>query len=43
MSYIFKGENILEFLKEFIDDDKCMKVIANQKWNSGYKCVARLA
>lgn len=38
MDYIFKGENILEFIKSFPDDDACRQVIASQKWDSGYKC-----
>lgn len=28
------------FLKEFIDDNKCMQVNANQKWRVGFKCVS---
>lgn len=39
MSYIFRGENILDFLIEFPNDDKCSETIAAQKWLSGYKCV----
>ena len=38
MNYIFKGENILEFIKEFPTDDKCRELIAAQKWSMGYKC-----
>ena len=39
MSYIFRGESILAFIKEFADDDKCSKVVATQKWLKGYKCI----
>lgn len=38
MNYIFKGENILEFIKEFPTDDKCRELIAAQKWSMDYKC-----
>jgi len=38
MGKIFKGENILEFIKTFSEDDKCKEAIANQKWEKGYVC-----
>jgi transposase-like protein len=38
MKYIFKGENILEFIKEFPSDDKCRELIAAQKWSKSYEC-----
>jgi hypothetical protein len=38
MENIFKGENILEFIKTFPTDDKCREVIAAQKWSNGYSC-----
>lgn len=40
MSYIFSGESILAFIKEFADDDKCSNAVATQKWIKGYKCIA---
>ena len=38
MEKIFTGENILEFVKTFSDDQTCREFIANQKWKDGYKC-----
>lgn len=38
MENIFKGENILAFIKQFPDDETCRAFIANQKWKDGYKC-----
>ena len=38
MAKIFSGENILEFVKTFPDDQTCRKFIANQKWKDAYKC-----
>ena len=38
MEAIFRGENILEFIKSFPDDNKCREVIANEKWKNGYEC-----
>jgi ISXO2-like transposase domain/Transposase zinc-ribbon domain len=38
MKNIFAGENILEFIKVFPDDQKCREFISNQKWKDGYKC-----
>ena len=38
MEYIFRGENILEFVSAFPNDDICREKIANEKWKDGYKC-----
>lgn len=38
MESIFQGENILEFIKTFPDDQSCREFIANEKWKNGYKC-----
>ena len=38
MEKIFKGENVLEFVQTFSDDQICREFIANQKWQNGYKC-----
>jgi len=38
MENIFKGENILEFIKTFLDADKCKQVIAAEKWKDGFTC-----
>lgn len=38
MEAIFKGENILEFIKSFPDDNTCREAIANEKWKNGYEC-----
>ena len=38
LSYIFRGENILDFINEFPNDEKSSEIIANQKWLLGYKC-----
>lgn len=37
MEAIFRGENVLEFIKVFPDYNKCREVIANEKWKYGYK------
>ena len=36
MESIFQGENILEFIKMFPDDQSCLEFIANEKWKDGY-------
>jgi len=38
MDYIFKGENILEFIKQFPDDSTCLETLSNLKWSNGFKC-----
>ncbi|WP_158728025.1 MULTISPECIES: IS1595 family transposase [unclassified Flavobacterium] len=38
MESIFQGENILEFIKTFPDDQSCREFIANEKWKDGYRC-----
>lgn len=38
MEKIFTGQNILEFINHFHDDDICRKYIADYKWSEGYKC-----
>ena len=38
MDYIFKGENILDFIKQFPDDSKCLEVLSTLKWSNGFKC-----
>lgn len=38
MAKIFEGENILEFINRFPDDETCRAFIANEKWKNGYKC-----
>jgi hypothetical protein len=38
MESLFQGENILEFIKTFPDDQSCCEFIANEKWKDGYKC-----
>jgi hypothetical protein len=38
MEKIFRGENILEFINQFPNDETCREFIANQKWKDGYKC-----
>jgi len=35
---IFKGENILDFAKEFPDDASCKAYLAQEKWLSGFIC-----
>lgn len=35
---IFKGENILDFAKEFPDDDSCKAYLAQEKWCNGFIC-----
>jgi len=35
---IFKGQNIIEFGKQFKDDKTCLAYIAEIKWAEGYKC-----
>lgn len=38
MEIIFNGEEVLEFIKIFPDDESCREFIANEKWKDGYKC-----
>lgn len=35
---VFKGENILNFAKEFPDDDCCKAYLAQMKWGDGFTC-----
>ena len=39
MNYIFKGENILEFMQAFPDDNSCIETLSSLKWSSGFKCI----
>ena len=34
----FKGKNILNFVKELPNDDKCKAYLAKYKWQDGFKC-----
>ena len=34
----FKGKNILNFVKELPDDDKCKSYLSKYKWQDGFKC-----
>lgn len=34
----FKGKNILNFIKELPDDDKCKAYLSKYKWQDGFKC-----
>lgn len=38
MEHIFKGENILEFIKQYPDDESCLSVLSEIKWSNGFKC-----
>ena len=38
MNYIFKGENILDFIKQFPDDTSCLETLSKLKWANGFKC-----
>lgn len=38
MEITLNGENVLDFVKIFPDDDSCREFIANEKWKDGYKC-----
>jgi len=38
MEYIFKGENILDFIKQYPDDSSCLSVLSDIKWSNGFKC-----
>ena len=33
-----KGKNILNFLKELPNDNKCKEYLATYKWQDGFKC-----
>ena len=34
----FKGENILHFVKELLDDAACKAYLARLKWHDGFTC-----
>lgn len=34
----FEGKNILNFVKELPNDDKCKEYLAKYKWQDGFKC-----
>jgi transposase-like protein/predicted RNA-binding Zn-ribbon protein involved in translation (DUF1610 family) len=36
---VFKGQNILNFVKELPDDDACKAYLAKIKWKDGFKCM----
>lgn len=36
---VFKGQNILNFIKELPDDDACKAYLAKIKWQDGFKCM----
>jgi hypothetical protein len=38
MENLFTGENILDFVKLYPDDDSCLKALANVKWANGFIC-----
>jgi hypothetical protein len=38
MESLFKGENLLEFVKFYPDNAACELAIANEKWKDGYVC-----
>lgn len=38
MEYIFKGENILDFINQFPDDASCLETLSKLKWTNGFKC-----
>ena len=38
LTTVFKGQNIIEFNKQFKDDKACHEYIAEIKWAEGYKC-----
>ena len=38
MDYIFRGENILDFIKQYPDDEACLSVLSEIKWTNGFKC-----
>lgn len=38
MDTFFKGENILEFVERFKDDQSCMDYLAEIKWSESYQC-----
>ncbi len=35
---IFKGENFIEFIEQFPDDNACKEYFAHYKWNKGFAC-----
>lgn len=35
---MFKGLSILEFNKQFKDNDDCFTYLVKQKWPEGFKC-----
>lgn len=36
---MFKGTDIIDFLKQFSDDETCLKYLADIKWQDNYQCV----
>jgi hypothetical protein len=38
METLFMGENILDFVKLYPDDDSCLKALADVKWANGFIC-----
>lgn len=34
----FEGKNILNFVKELPNDNKCKEYLATYKWQDGFKC-----
>ena len=34
----FKGQDILNFIKEFPNDDACKAFLAKIKWHDGFRC-----
>lgn len=38
MEYIFRGENILDFIKQYPNDQACLAVLSDLKWSDGFKC-----
>lgn len=36
---IFKGQNILNLVKELPDDEACKAYLSKIKWSNGFTCV----
>ena len=36
---VFKGQNILSFVKELPNDDACKAYLAKVKWQDGFRCM----
>ena len=36
--FTFKGENEIEFYKQFSTKDNCLQYLAERKWHDGFKC-----